>query len=154
MWMRGCPLPTVAADCWASISEWAGILYTWQPLTWDWYHVNERVSSTHSRPLLGGWYRVNKRAVSSKPASRWWGAGIVWMREEPSDCALHVAERRSEKGAACLDSGFFRAASVATWESLAPVSALGFPLRHGRGMWEAGLMSCPRGSMGERNADI
>ncbi len=45
-----------------------------------WYHVNERVSSTHGRLLLGGWYCVNNRAVSSKPGSRWWGAGIMWMR--------------------------------------------------------------------------
>ncbi len=70
---------------------------------WGWYHVNERVSSTHGRPLSGGWYRVNKRAVSSKHGSRWWGAGIVWMSEEPSDCALYTADRRSK--AVCLDSG-------------------------------------------------
>ncbi len=42
----------------------------------------------------------------------------------------------------------------ATWEPLAPVSALGSPHRHERGMWEAGLMSCPAGSTVERNADI
>ncbi len=54
-----------------------------------WYHVNERVSSTHGRPLWGGWYRVNKRAVSSKHGSRWCGAGIMWMRE----CPLHTADR-------------------------------------------------------------
>ncbi len=73
-------------------------LYTWQPLMWGWNHVNQRLSSTHGRPLLGGWYRVNKRAVSSRHGSHWWGAGIVWMSEEPSDCALHTAERRSEAG--------------------------------------------------------
>ncbi len=56
---------------------------------WGWYHVNERVSSTHSRPLWGGWYCVNKRAVSSKHGSRWCGAGIMWMRE----CPLHTAGR-------------------------------------------------------------
>ncbi len=193
-WVRErSPLPTVAADCWAGISEWAGILYTWQPLTWNWYHVNERVSSTHGRPLLGGWYHVNKRAVSSKPGSRWWGAGIMWMRECPlhtADCCwgagiVWIREQclpnpaaadeglvscewvRSQvivlcswqnaalrRGAACLDSVFFRAASAATWEPLAPVSTLGSPLRHERGTCEAGLMSCPAGSMGERNADI
>ncbi len=72
---------------------------------WGWYHVNERVSSTHGRPLLGGLYHVSKRVVSSKHGSHWWGAGIVWMSEEPSDCALHTAERHSEAGAACLDCG-------------------------------------------------
>ncbi len=69
-----------------------------------------------------------------------------WMREELSDCALQTAERRSEVGAACLHSGFFRAASAATWDPFAPASALGSPHRHGRGAWEAGLMSCPAGS--------
>ncbi len=65
---------------------------------------------------------------------------------ERSDCALQTAERRSEAGAACLHSGFFRAASAATWDPFAPASALGSPHRHGRGAWEAGLMSCPAGS--------
>ncbi len=134
MWLRECPLNTAAADVGLVSCEWEGVLYTWQPLMWDCYHVIERVSSTHS--------------------SRWWGAGIVWMSEELSDCALHTAERHSEAGAACLDSGFFRAASAATWDPFAPTSAFGSPHRHGRGTWEAGLMSCPAGSTGERNADI
>ncbi len=68
------------------------------------------------------------------------------MSEELSDCALQTAERRSEAGAACLHSGFFRAASATTWDPFAPASALGSPHRHGRGAWEAGLMSCPAGS--------
>ncbi len=110
------PLHMAAADVGLASCEWecpsthdcrwcgAGImwmrvsLYTWQPLMWGWNHVNQRLSSTHGRPLLGGWYRVNKRAVSSRHGSHWWGAGIVWMSEEPSDCNLHMAERCSEAG--------------------------------------------------------
>ncbi len=92
------PLPMTAADVGLESCEWEVILYTRPPLMWGWNHVNERLSSTHGRPLLGGWYRVNKRAVSSRHGSHWWGAGIVWMSEEPSDCALHTAERRSEAG--------------------------------------------------------
>ncbi len=30
-----------------------GILYTRQPLTWGWYHLNEGVSSTHGRHFVG-----------------------------------------------------------------------------------------------------
>ncbi len=150
-----CPLHTAVADVGLLSCEWESVLYTQQSLMWGCYHVNERVSSTHGRPLLGGagfmWIREQ---CLPKHSSRWWSAGIVWMSEEPSDCALHTAERRSEAGAACLDSGFFCAASVATWEPFAPASALGTPHRHGRGTWEDGLMPCPAGPMGERNADI
>ncbi len=76
--------------------------------------------------------------------SRYWGAIIMWMREE----RLCFANSRTPLwgGAACLHSGFFRAASAATWDPFAPASALGSPHRHGRGAWEAGLMSCPAGS--------
>ncbi len=120
-WVRErSPLHTAAADVGLVSCEWESVLYTrqllmwgWyhvnesdlytrQPLMWGWYHVNERVSSTHGRPLSGGWYRVNKRAVSSKHGSRWWGAGIVWMSEEPSDCALYTADRRSKAGGCML----------------------------------------------------
>ncbi len=103
-----------------------------------------------------------------------WGAGIMWIREQclpnlaaadeglvscewvRSQVIMHCTRQNTAlgQGAAFLDSGFFRVASAATWETLAPVSALGSPLRHWRGTWEAGLMSWPAGSMGERNADI
>ncbi len=45
MWMRGCPLHTVAADVGLLSCDWESVLYTQQPLMWGWYHVNERVSS-------------------------------------------------------------------------------------------------------------
>ncbi len=73
-----------------------------------------------------------------------WGA--KWL------CFAH--SRTPLWGGGCILSGFFRAASAATWDPFAPASALGSPHRHGRGTWEAGLMSCPAGSTGERNADI
>ncbi len=121
-----CSLPTAAADEGLLSCEWEVVPYTRQPLMRGYYHVNERLSRTHG--------------------SHWWGAGILWMSEELSDCALHTAERRSEAGAACLHSGFFRAASAATWDPFAPASTFGSPHCHGRGAWEAGLMSCPAGS--------
>ncbi len=58
------------------------------------------------QPLMRGWYRVNE-----------WGA--KWL------CFAH-SRTPLEVGAACLDSGFFRAASPAKWDP--------------------GLMSCPAGS--------
>ncbi len=76
--------------------------------------------------LMRGWYHVNE-----------WGA--KWL------CFAH-SRTPLEAGAACLDSGFFRAASAATWDPFAPASAFSSPHRHGRGVWEAGLMSCPAGS--------
>ncbi len=126
MWMRGCPVHTAAANEGLLSCEWEVVPFTRQPLMRGYYHVNERLSRSHG--------------------SHWWGAGILWMSEELSDCALQTAERCSEAGAACLHSGFFRAASTATWGPFAPASALGSPHHHGRGAWEAGLMSCPAGS--------
>ncbi len=79
--------------------------------------------------------------------------GLLSCEWERSDCALQTAERRSEAGAACLHSGFFRAASAATWDPFAPASALGSPHRHGRGVRSrADVLSCRFD--GERNADI
>ncbi len=53
-----------------ALNEWeSGALYTRQPLMWGWYHVNERVFSTHG--------------------SRWCGAGIMRMR----GCPLHMVCR-------------------------------------------------------------
>ncbi len=152
IWMRECALHTAAADVGLLSCEWESVLYTQQPLMRGCYHVNESVLYTW-QPLMWGWYHVNER-LSSTHGSRWWGAGIVWMSEELSDCALHTAERHSEAGVACLDSGFFRAASAAMWDPFAPASALGSPNLHGRGTWEVRLMSCPAGLTGERNADI
>ncbi len=40
-------------------------------------------------------------------ADRCWGAGIVWMSDEPSDCVLHTAERRSEVGGCMLRQWVF-----------------------------------------------
>ncbi len=113
-----CSLPTAAADEGLLSCEWEVVPYTRQPLMRGYYHVNERLSRTHG--------------------SHWWGAGILWMSEELSDCALHTAERRSEAGAACLHCGFFRAASAATWDPFAPASAFGSPHCHGRGREKPG----------------
>ncbi len=120
-----CSLPTAAADEGLLSCEWEVIPYTRQPLMRGYYHVNERLSRSHS--------------------SHWWGAGILWMSEELSDCALHSRTPLCG-GAACWHSGFFRAASAATWDPFAPASAFGSPHRHGMGAWEARLMSCPAGS--------
>ncbi len=77
------------------------------------------------QPLMRGWYPVS---------------------EELSDCALQTAERRSEAGLHAYTVGFSVRHSAATWDPFAPASALSSPHRHGRGAWEAGLMSCPAGS--------
>ncbi len=60
--------------------------------------------------------------------------GLLSCEWERSDCALQTAERRSEAGAACLHSGFFRAASAATWDPLLPhlPSALRTAMEGGR----------------------
>ncbi len=73
-----CALHTTAADEGLLSCELESVLYTRQPLMRGCYHVNERVCSTQD--------------------SRWWGAGIVWMSEELSDCAFHTAERRLRWG--------------------------------------------------------
>ncbi len=123
MWMR---VPSTHG------SRWCGAGIMWM-----------RVSSTHGRLLLRGWYRVNKRALSSRQAAT--DEGLVsceWVRSQ----LIVICPRQNaalRRGAACLDSGFFRVASAATWEPLAPVSALGSPLRHGRGCEKPDfLLSC------------
>ncbi len=137
-----------AGNMWIRVSSTHGSRWCGAGIMWM------RVSSTHGRLLLGGWYRVNKRAVSSRQAAT--DEGLIsceWVRSQ----LIVICTRQNaalRQGAACLDSGFFRVASAATWEPLAPVSALCSPLRHGRGTWEAGLMSCPACLTGERNVDM
>ncbi len=107
-----------------ALNEWeSGVLYTRQLLMWGWYHVNERVSSTHGSRWCGAGIMWMKECLLYT-ADRCWGAGIVWINEQ---CLPNKATLKRE--AACLDSGFFHVASAATWETLSPVSALGSPLR-------------------------
>ncbi len=154
MWMRGNPLHTAATDVGLVSCEW-------------------ECPSAHGSRWCGAGI-MWMRGYPLHRADHCWGAGIVWIREHclPDTAAtdeglvscewvrsqvIVLCTRQNaalRRGAASLDSGFVRAESAVTWEPIAPVSALGSPLRHGRGTWEARLMSCPAGSMGERNADI
>ncbi len=119
------PLHTPAADVGLVSCEWEGILYPRLTLMWGWYHVNERLSSTHG----SRWYHVNERVsfthgwrlcgagimwmrVSSTHGSHWCGASIMWMRGCPLptaaadvglescelECTLHTADRCWEAG--------------------------------------------------------
>ncbi len=157
MWIREQCLPDTAATDEGLVScEWESSVFQTR------------------QPLMRGWYRVNKRAVSSRHGSHWWGAGIVWIREQclpdmaATDEGLVSCEwlRRQvimfctrqntalRQGAACLDSDFSVRHLRRHEKPLAPMFFLGSPHRHGRGTWEAGLLSCLAGSTGERNADI
>ncbi len=66
MWIRECSLHMTTADEGLLSCKWESVLYTRQPLMRGCYHVNERVCSTQD--------------------SRWWGAGIMWMR----GCPVHT----------------------------------------------------------------
>ncbi len=168
-WM--CPLHTAAADKGLLSCEWESVLYTRQPLMRGCYHVNERVCSTHGSRWCGAvimWMRecaLHTAAADEGLLSCEWKCplhtaaadeGLVsceWVRSQVIVlCTWQNTALR--QGATCLDSGLFRAPSATTWAPFAPASPLGSPHRHGRGTWEAGLMSCPAGSTGERNADI
>ncbi len=100
MWMRRYPLPTAAADVGLVSCEWEGILYPRLPLMWVWFHVNESVLYTR-QTVVGGLVLCE-----------WVMSQVIVF------CTRQNAALRW--GAACLDSEFFRA----TWEPLAPVSAL------------------------------
>ncbi len=78
MWMRECSLHT-ADRCRGAGIVWIReqCLPTRQPLMWGWYHVNERVSSTHGRPLSGAGIVWIREQCFPNTASCWWGAGIV-----------------------------------------------------------------------------
>ncbi len=68
----------------------------------------------------------------------------MWMRDE----RLCFANSRTPLwgGGCMLTQWVFPCSICGNVRSLAPASALGSPHRHGRGAWEAGLMSCPAGS--------
>ncbi len=101
-WVREqSPLHMATADVGLVSCEWEGILYPRLPLMWVWFHVNESVLYTR-QTVVGG-------LVSCE----WVMSQVIVF------CTRQNAALRW--GAACLDSEFFRA----TWEPLAPVSALG-----------------------------
>ncbi len=93
---------------------------------------------------MRGYYHVNER-LSRSHSSHWWGAGILWMSDELSDCALHTAERHSAAGLHA-DTVGFPSGICGDVRSLCSRICLRLSTPPWNGAWEARLMSCPAGS--------
>ncbi len=105
-WVREqSPLHMATADVGLVSCEWEGILYPRLPLMWVWFHVNESVPLHMAAADVG--LESCEWECPLHMADRCWGAGIVWMSDEPSDCVLHTAERRSEVGGCMLRQWVF-----------------------------------------------
>ncbi len=118
-WVREqSPLHMATADVGLVSCEWEGILYPRLPLMWVWFHVNESVPLHMAAADVG--LESCEWDCPLHTADRCWGAGIVWMSDEPSDCVLHTAERRSEVGGCMLRQWVFPCDMRTP-----PVSALG-----------------------------